>query len=82
MIDAKDQEVLQLVPTYNVAAVTTGLASGQFPAGTAHSVAVDAMNNHIFIALPANNVFLNCLEGCIAIYWHGDEDQPGQAALP
>jgi hypothetical protein len=82
VIDAKDQEVLQLVPTYNVAAVTTGPASGQFPAGTAHSVAVDAMNNHIFVALAANNVFPNCLEGCIAVYWHGDEDQPGQAALP
>jgi hypothetical protein len=77
VIDAKDQEVLQLVPTYNVAAVT-----GQFPAGTAHSVAVDAMNNHIFVALAANNVFPTCLAGCIAVYWHGDEDEAGQAALP
>jgi len=76
VIDAKDEELLQLVPTYNVAAGTG------HPAGTAHSVAVDAKNNHIFVPLPANNVFPNCLTGCIAVYWHGDEDEPGQAALP
>jgi hypothetical protein len=76
VIDAKDEEVLQLVPTYNVA------AGKGFPAGTAHSVAVDAKNNHIFVPLAANNVFPNCLTGCIAVYWHGDEDEPGQAALP
>jgi len=82
VIDAKDQELLQLVPTYNVAAVTTGPGSGLHPSGTAHSVAVDAFNNHIFVALAANNVFPNCLTGCIAVYWHGDEDVAGQAALP
>jgi hypothetical protein len=77
VIDAKDEEVLQLVPTYNVVAVT-----GKSPAGTAHSVAVDAKNNHIFVPLAANNVFPNCLVGCIAVYGHGDEDEAGQAALP
>jgi hypothetical protein len=76
VIDAKDEELLQLVPTYNAAAGTG------HPSGTAHSVAVDAKNNHIFVPLPANNVFPNCLSGCIAVYWHGDEDEPGQAALP
>jgi hypothetical protein len=76
VIDAKDEELLQLVPTYNVAAGTG------FPAGTAHSVAADAKNNHIFVPLAANNVFPNCSTGCIAVYWHGDEDEPGQAALP
>lgn len=76
VIDATDEELLQLVPTYNVA------AGKGFPAGTAHSVAVDAKNNHIFVPLAANNVFPNCLTGCIAVYWHGDEDEPGQAVLP
>jgi hypothetical protein len=76
VIDAKDEELLQLVPTYNVA------AGKGFPAGTAHSVAVDAKNNHIFVPLAANNVYPNCTVGCIAVYWHGDEDEPGQAALP
>jgi hypothetical protein len=82
IIDSRDEEVLQLVPTYNVAAVTTGPTSSQHPAGTAHSVAVDAKNNHSFVPLAANNVFPNCLQGCIAVYAHGDEDEAGQAALP
>jgi hypothetical protein len=76
IIDAKDEEVLQLVPTYNVA------AGKGFPSGTAHSVAVDAKNNHIFVPLAANNVFPNCLTGCIAVFGHPDEDEPGQVSLP
>ena len=79
VIDAQDEEVLQLVPTFNVPAVT---GTAAHPAGTAHSVAVDAGNNRIFAPLPANNVFPNCLTGCIAVYWHGDEDEPGQVASP
>lgn len=81
VIDAKDKEVLQLVPTFNVPAVTTPPASAH-PAGTAHSVAADATNNHIFVPLPANNVFPDCATGCIAVYWHGDEDVPGEAGRP
>jgi hypothetical protein len=77
VIDAKDEEVLQLVPTYSVLGV-----AGIHPAGSAHSVAADAKNNHIFVPLAANNVFPNCLVGCIAVYAHGDEDEAGQAALP
>jgi hypothetical protein len=82
VIDAQDKEVLQLVPTFNVPAVTTGPMASQHPAGTAHSVAVDAKNNHIFVPLAANNVYPDCTTGCIAVYWHGDEDEPGAAALP
>jgi hypothetical protein len=82
VIDAKDEEVLQLVPTFNVPAVTTGPMASQHPAGTAQSVTVDAKNNHIFVALGANNVYPNCSTGCIAVYGHGDEDEPGEAATP
>ena len=82
VIDANDEELLQLVPTYSVTSMTTGPASGLHPAGSAHSVAVDAKNNHIFVPLAANNVFPNCLTGCIAVYWYGDEDEPGQVVLP
>ena len=40
------------------------------------AVAVNPRNNHIFVALPPNNVFAapandraaNCLEGCIAVF--------------
>jgi len=77
VIDAQDKEVLQLVPTLNVPAVP-----GVHPAGTAHSVAVDATNNHIFVPIAANNVLPDCTTGCIAVYWHGDEDAPGEAEVP
>jgi hypothetical protein len=79
VVDAKDQSVLQLVPTFNVPAVT---GTGAHPASTAHSVAADAKNNRIFVPLGANNVFPDCLTGCIAVYWHGDEDEPGRVVLP
>ena len=82
VIDATDKTVLQLVPTFNVPAVTTGPSTSQHAAGTAHSVAADAKNNRIFMPLAANNVFPDCLTGCIAVYAHGDEDKPGVAASP
>jgi hypothetical protein len=65
VIDAGDKNVIQLVPTFNVPAVS-GITG--HPASTAHSVAVDANNNHIFVPLGANNVFPNCLTGCIAVF--------------
>src|SRR5262249_57113827 len=79
VIDEKDESVLQLVPPSNVPAVT---GTGAHPASTAHSVAADARNNRIFVPLGANNVFPDCLTGCIAVYFHGDEDEAGIAALP
>jgi hypothetical protein len=66
VIGARDQALKQLVPTFNVPAVTTGPLA--HAAGTAHSVAANAKNNHVFVPLPANNVFPNCLTGCIAVY--------------
>jgi hypothetical protein len=67
VIDAEDGNLIQQVPTFNVPAVTTGTA--QHPAATSHSVAADADNNHIFVPLGANNVYPNCLTGCIAVYF-------------
>src|SRR5712691_3025939 len=68
VIDAEDQNLIQLVPTFNVPAVGTGNSSTQHPAGTAHSVAVNAKNNFVFVPLAANNVFPNCLTGCLAVF--------------
>jgi hypothetical protein len=62
VIDAKDRSLIQLVPTYNVP------AGPGHPAGTAHSVAVNAANNFVFVPLPANNAFPDCLTGCIAVF--------------
>ena len=63
VIDAEKQKLLQLVPTLNVPAVPS-----QHPAGTAHSVAANAANNHVFVPLAANNAYPDCLKGCIAVY--------------
>jgi hypothetical protein len=71
VIDAGDEAVLQLVPTFNVPAVT---GTGAHASSSAHSVAVDAKNNRIFVPLGGNNVYPDCSTGCIAVYWHGDED--------
>ena len=74
VVDARDQTVLQLLTTFNVPAVTTG--SSQHPAGTSHSVAANAANNHVLVPIPANNAFPDCLTGCIAVFAHPDEDRP------
>ena len=71
VINARDHKLIQLVPTFNVPAVGTGNSSTQHPAGTAHSVAASAANNHVFVPLAANNVFPNCLTGCIAVFGRG-----------
>jgi hypothetical protein len=73
VIDARDQVLKQLVPTFNVPAVTTGPLA--HAASTAHSVAANASNNHVFVPLGANNVFPNCLTGCIAVFGTAETDQ-------
>ena len=67
VIDAEKQKLLQLVPTLNVPA-RVAPAPNPHPAGTAHSVAANAENNHVFVPLAANNAFPDCLKGCIAVY--------------
>jgi len=73
VIDAERQTLVQIVPTINTAGNT--VTATRFPAGTAHSVAVDSRNNHALVPLPANNVFLDpndasrtCSNGCIAVF--------------
>ena len=66
VIDAEDENLIQLAPTFNVPAAT---GVGAHPAATAHSVAADASNNHIFVPLGANNVYPGCLTGCIAVFF-------------
>ncbi len=63
VIDARARTLVQVVPTLNVASKAFA-----FPAGTAHSVAVNPRNNYVFVPLAANNVFPSCLNGCIAVY--------------
>ena len=84
-MDATNETLLQLFPTYNVPALPGpgGVQTGPnaHPAGTSHSIAANAANNHVFVPLPANNAVLSpdgnppkdCLTGCIAVFGHGDE---------
>jgi hypothetical protein len=73
VIDAREQVLKQLVPTFSVPAVTTG--SPTHPASTAHSVAANAANNHVFVPLGANNVYPSCLTGCIAVFGTTNKDE-------
>jgi hypothetical protein len=72
VIDAESQSLVQVVPTANAAGRPT--ANPPVPAGTAHSLAVDPHTNHVFVPLPANNVFPDCLNGCIAVYGTNEDD--------
>jgi len=63
VIDAESKTLIQLVPTFNTPNPTLPV-----PRGTAHSVAVNEHNNHVFVPLPANNVFPGCQTGCIAVF--------------
>ncbi len=63
VIDAENRTLVQVVPTLNV-----GGKPFVFPAGTAHSVAANPNNNHVFVPLAANNVFPSCLNGCIGVF--------------
>jgi len=61
----------QLVPTLPpVPAVTTG--SNRHSAGTVHSIAASAANNHVYVPLPANTSYqlngVGCAQGCIAVF--------------
>jgi hypothetical protein len=64
VVDARSGVLRQVIPTVNQAAVPSPSPQG----GTAHSVAVDPRNNHAFVPLPANNVFPDCLNGCVAVF--------------
>jgi hypothetical protein len=63
----KTNVLTQLVPTLPpVPAVTTG--ANKHGAGTVHSIAASAANNHVYVPLPANTSYPNCAQGCIAVF--------------
>jgi hypothetical protein len=68
VIDAKRQVLEQIVPTFNTPLNTPA------PRGTAHSVAVNPHNNHVFVPLPGGNAFPNCLTGCVAVFGKAKRD--------
>jgi hypothetical protein len=63
----------QVVPTLSpIPAVLPVTAANQHSAGTVHSVAASAANNHIYVPLPANTAYnlngVSCVQGCIAVF--------------
>jgi hypothetical protein len=78
VIDGTTQLLDQIVPTFDVPGVAPFLGPPPgHPSGSAHSVAANATNNHVFVPLPANNAVLGCLTGCIAVYGRDDVDLVG-----
>ena len=68
VIDAERQVLEQIVPTFNTPLTAPA------PRGTAHSVAVNPHNNHVFVPLPGGNAFPNCLTGCVAVFGKARRD--------
>ena len=64
----------QVVPTlYAQQAVgTAGTSSFVHSAGTVHSIAASAANNHVYVPLPANTAYqlngVGCAQGCVAVF--------------
>ena len=56
----------QLVPT--LPPVPLVPFPGGHSAGTVHSIAASAANNHVYVPLPANTSYPNCVQGCIAVF--------------
>jgi hypothetical protein len=63
----------QLVPTLPPVPATNPATPPGHSAGTVHSVAASAANNHVYVPLPANTDYSdssgnNCAQGCIAVF--------------
>src|SRR6516164_8704978 len=60
----------QLLPTLPPVPLLPGATPGSVvhSAGTVHSVAASAANNHVYVPLPANSSYPNCTQGCIAVF--------------
>jgi hypothetical protein len=74
VVNSSTNTLTQLVPVVPpVPAVTTG--TNKHGAGTAHSIAASAINNHVYLPLPANSSYTAppagtpaCLQGCVAVF--------------
>ena len=58
----------QLVPTLPPVPATNPATPPGHSAGTVHSIAASAANNHVYVPLPANTSYPNCAQGCIAVF--------------
>jgi hypothetical protein len=65
-------KLTQVVPTLSPIPATNPATPPGHSAGTVHSVAASAANNHVYVPLPANTAYnlngASCVQGCIAVF--------------
>jgi hypothetical protein len=68
----KTNVLTQLVPTMPPVPATAPATPPGHSAGTVHSIAASAANNHVYVPLPANTNYqingISCFQGCIAVF--------------
>jgi hypothetical protein len=64
----KTNILTQLVPTLPPVPATAPATPPGHSAGTVHSITASAANNHVYVPLPANTSYPNCVQGCIAVF--------------
>ena len=75
VVNSSTNTLTQLVPTVPPVPATAPATPPGHSAGTAHSIAASAANNHVYLPLPANNDYTAppsgtpaCVQGCIAVF--------------
>jgi hypothetical protein len=75
VVNSSTNTLTQLVPTIPPVPATRPATPPGHSAGTAHSIAASAANNHVYLPLPANNDYLSlslgtpaCVQGCVAVF--------------
>ena len=75
VVNSSTNTLTQLVPTIPPVPATVPATPPGHSAGTAHSIAASAANNHVYLPLPANNSYTAppagtpaCVQGCVAVF--------------
>ena len=75
VVNSSTNTLTQLVPTVPPVPATKPATPPGHSAGTAHSIAASADNNHVYVPLPANNNYTAppagtpaCVQGCVAVF--------------
>ena len=69
-VNTPPDTLTQLVPTVysQLQQGVAGTSSFVHSAGTAHSIAVSSASNQVYVPLPANTAYPNCVQGCVAVF--------------
>jgi hypothetical protein len=75
VVNSSTNTLTQLVPTVPPVPATAPPTPPGHSAGTAHSIAASAANNHVYLPLPANSNYSAppagtpaCVQGCVAVF--------------